>query len=401
MKRQLRDYGIRAIGLVIVTAGFGCATRMPISQPELSTQQTVAMVRAGQFAALNRYYAEVQADYDKGSLSDERLRSAFRHFYDSSPDLAARYESWVNEMPNSYVAHLARAIYYVRVGEKSRGNLFVADSSEAQLNGMEAAFAVASKELDKSLSLERRPLLSVFYELDIGKFQGDAAGNRELLEASLAADPKNFIVREMYMLTLQTAWGGSTEEMKAFVAECGTAGLSAAHMKDMESMVFADEAWVDEFDNQNLKRAAAEYLEAARLSDDAVCLLCAGRALLKAEDFPDAVNLLSQYLARDAASTDALALRAYASVKLGRTADAVRDYKRAADLGNADSQYTLGTMYLLGEYGLPQDRGVGVQWLTRAAAQGNQAAKKLLPIALDKRIKLLPAATWGPKQKGQ
>lgn len=400
MKQYFRDFRVHALSLAILATGQGCASDAARVRPEPGAQETVVMVRAGEFAELDRRYAAVQAGYDKGSISDERLRAAFRHFYDSSPDLAPRYASWVKEMPDSYVAHLARAIYYIRVGQNSRGNLVIADTSDTQLKEMEGAFAVASGELKKSLSLERKPLLSVFYELDIGKFQGDAAGNRGLLEVAIAMDPKNFIVREMYMQTLQTAWGGSTEQIKAFVTECKTAGLSTAHMKDMQSMVFADEAWVDESDN-NYKRAAAEYLEAAKLSGDEVCLLCAGKDLVKAEDFPDAVRVLSQYLARESGSKEALGLRAYANFKLGRTRDAVPDYKQAAKLGDADSQFALGTMYLVGEAGLPQDRTLGIQWVTRAAAQGNQAAEKLLPIALDKRIKLLPGATWGSNQNGQ
>lgn len=398
MKRQLRDFRIHALGLVIVATALGCATNTSRSLRELSTQQTVGMVRAGQFAELDRDYAATQAAYDKGSISDERLRAAFRHFYDSSPDLAPRYESWVRGMPDSYVAHLARAIYYLRVGEQSRGNRFIADTSDTRLSGMEAAFAVASGELKKSLSLEKKPLLSVFYLVDIGKFEGDAASNLELLEASIAIDPKNFIVRDMYAQTLQTAWGGSTEQLRAFVAEAGTAGLSAVQMKDLQADVFADEAWVDQFENKNYKRAATEYLEAAKLSGDEGCLLCAGKAFVRAAEFPAAARVLTQYLAYDPQSAEAFAFRAYAYLRLGRTADAISDYKRAAELGDAHSQYTLATLYLFGEYGVPQDRGMGIQWLTRATAQGDQDAKKLLPIALNKRIRLLPGATWGSKQ---
>jgi hypothetical protein len=344
------------------------------------------MVRAGQFAALNRYYAVVQAGYDKGSVSDERLRSAFRNFYDSSPDLAARYESWVKDMPDSYVAHLARAIYYVRVGEMSRGNLIIADTSEAQLRGMDAAFAVASKELERSRSLERKPLLSIFYQLDIGKFEGDAAGNYELLLASMAIEQRNFIVREMYIQTLGTAWGGSTEQIKAFVAKCRTAGLSTTHMKDLESFVFLDEAWIDDVDNENYKRAAAEYLAAAKLSGDDACLSCASEDLVKAADFPDAAWALTQYLNRHPDSPHQLSLRAYVYFKLGRTGDAVHDCEHAAELGDAYCQYTIGMAYTFAGLGLPKDPDRGVQLLRRAAAQGNQAAKNLLPIALTERL---------------
>lgn len=379
MKRRLRDHRVQAVVAAVIAFGVGCVVVAPRARAELRTEQTVAMVRAGKFAELDRYYGAIQAAYAKGSISDERLRLAFRHFYDDSPDLAARYASWVKEMPNSYVAHLASAIYYVRVGEASRGDRFIADTSEAQLDGMGIAFARASAELRTSLPLDKKPLLSVFYELDIGKFEGDATRNRQLLQDSLAIDRRNYIVRQMYLQTLQTAWGGSTQQIEAFLAESRNAGSSARQVRRLSAMVFADEAWVDEFDRKNYKRAAAEYLEAARLSGDDACLLCAGNALTKAKEFPAAARVLTQYLARNPESTDALGQRGYVYLALGRASDAVRDYERAADLGDAYSQYTLGTMYLIGEFGLPRDGNKAFDWLHRAAAQGYQPAMKLMP----------------------
>jgi tetratricopeptide (TPR) repeat protein len=289
-------------------------------------------------------------------------------------------------MPGSYVAHLARAIYYLKVGQASRGNLVIADTSEAQLSGMDTAFAVASQELRKSFPLDRKPLLSVFYALDIGKFGGDAAHNLELLHASVAIDPRNFIVREMYEQTLQTAWGGSTDEIRAFVAQCKRAGLPAAQMKALRSVVYADEAWIDEFDNKSYKRAAAEYLEAAKLSGDDTCVLCAGKMLAKAGDFPDSARVLTRYLARHPDSADALETRAYVYFELKRGSDAVRDCKRAAPLGDSYCQYTVGMAYTFGVYGLPKDLDAAVPWLRRAAAQGYPIAKQLLPIALAEQL---------------
>lgn len=78
MKRQLRNFRVHALSLVIVATALGCATNGSRPLRDLGTQQTVAMVRAGQFAELDRDYAAIQA-YDKGSISDERLRAAFRH----------------------------------------------------------------------------------------------------------------------------------------------------------------------------------------------------------------------------------------------------------------------------------------------------------------------------------
>jgi hypothetical protein len=52
MKRRFRDYRILALLSLLAATRVGYATYAPLARSELSTQQTVAMMRAGQFAAL-------------------------------------------------------------------------------------------------------------------------------------------------------------------------------------------------------------------------------------------------------------------------------------------------------------------------------------------------------------
>lgn len=52
--------------------------------------------------------------------------------------------------------------------------------------------------------------------------------------------------------------------------------------------------------------------------------------------------------------------------------DAVAYYRKAADQGNADGQYGMGTMYLAGE-GVKRDAAQGYFWLTRAADNDGHA----------------------------
>lgn len=378
MRQQLRKLRPQALALVVAATGVACAANPPTSY-DLGARQTVNMVRAGEFRRLNRYYSAAQSSYDRGQISDRRLLSEFRHFRDTAPDLAPRYASWVKEMPNSYVAHLARAIYYLRIGQQSRGDKFISDTSQAQLRGMDEAFTTALGELQKSASLERKPLLTIFYQLDIGLYEGDSGQNRQLLQASIAIQSNNFIVREMYMGTLQTAWGGSTAEMKEFVASCKAAGLPAAQITELNSEVIADEAWVDD-SNRNYKRAGLEYLEANRLSPGGTCLLCAGSDFMQAGDYPDAVTALSGYLASNPDSGEALNLRAYAYFGLHRTPDGMHDCARAAALGNRDCQSLLGWAYGIGAYGVSMDKATSIKWLTLAAKQGDKNAERLLPI---------------------
>jgi TPR repeat protein len=58
-------------------------------------------------------------------------------------------------------------------------------------------------------------------------------------------------------------------------------------------------------------------------------------------------------------------------------AEAARWYRLAADNGNAESQYDLGFMLLLGE-GTSKDTAEGLMWLERAGSQGEFPAFRLL-----------------------
>jgi uncharacterized protein len=63
-------------------------------------------------------------------------------------------------------------------------------------------------------------------------------------------------------------------------------------------------------------------------------------------------------------------MRAY---KAGDYAEAMRLLSPLAEQSNAQAQLRLGTMYYYGQ-GIPEDEKVAVEWLTRAALQGNRDA---------------------------
>ena len=52
-------------------------------------------------------------------------------------------------------------------------------------------------------------------------------------------------------------------------------------------------------------------------------------------------------------------------------------YSKASELGNDESQYKLGTMYLIGDV-VPKDLDKAERWLSRSAAAGNKAGEQYL-----------------------
>ena len=226
--------------------------------------EALAWLNADRFNELDRRYAEIQRGYRQGSVSDEELRAAFRVFYATDVGLEPKYRTWAQQWPQSYVAHLARAIYYKKVGQERRGGNFMAETTATQIQGMEAAFEVASEELLKSYSLDDKPLLSYLHAIDISNSLGQADESRRLFDLAVKIDPRNFIVREKYMGTLQTRWGGSVEQMRDFLQECRQAQLSAAHLKALEALVIEDEGWVHQYREGNPEAAVRSFMLAAK-----------------------------------------------------------------------------------------------------------------------------------------
>ena len=355
---------------------------------------TLSLLATHRFAELDLRYGAIQRQYKDGKISDEDLRAAFRVFYATEAALEPHYAAWVRESPKSYVAHLARGIYYKRVAAERRGGKFISETSPEQIAGMEAAYEVAGRELDASLAFDSKPLLTYMHSMDLSGNAGDRAAARRLLDAAVAIDPKNMIVREKYMVYLQTRWGGSVEEMRSFLHECRAAGLSSVQLKDLEEMVVEDEAWVHRYRDGDVDTAVHDYLRAAKLNPKASCEPCgplvqAGDALFDAKNYAEAIKLYSQVLRHDPTSIHALNNRAYSELQLNQPKAAVADLERAAGMNDAYAQDMLGRMYLVGT-SIPQDRDKAIAWLKKAAEQNYEPAKKLLPMALNKDAQPLP-----------
>jgi tetratricopeptide (TPR) repeat protein len=362
----------------------------PITAPAIPTQQEMLeLLGAGNYAELDRRYGAIQRAYESQAISDEELRASFRVFYLTDPALALKYDAWVSGLPRSYVAHLARGIYYDFVGAERRGGGSVEETSAEQFRGMEEAFAIATEDLRISLSLTQKPLLSYLYWIEISRYAGSQGDTDALFERALRVDPRTVIVREMYMVALQTKWGGGQEAMHRFLDSCREAGLSDAHLRRLESVIAEDRAWIEYFQQQNYSAAAQDYIQAYELSGGIGCLHCAADAFLAAGDFGSAIDTYSRSLSIDPEDAYALYRRGWLYMNHQRAADGVADFQRAANLGDPRGEESLARLFLTGN-SVPEDRARGLELLEAAADQGYLPAQRLL-VQVKENIFPLPA----------
>jgi tetratricopeptide (TPR) repeat protein len=383
-------FAIAALGGCLRSPGSAPETTVAVDQPASGPSAappsvpdgsaTQALLMSGQYADLDARFAAIQHAYEAGAMSDVALRDAFRAFYSTNAALEAHYAEWVQKHPTSYVAHLARGIYYKKVGIDRRGEASAAETSAAQFDAMRTAFDAAAEDLYASMKLSAKPLLSYLHAIDLNNYVSEREECRRLLDASLKVDPHNFVVRRKFIVTLETRWGGSADELASFIEESRRAGTSADHLRELESVAAENEAWVLKFRKNDQSGAADAYLRASELSPSDGCLKCAADSLMKAERFKEAAALYTTMLASDPDFLIGLSNRGYSYLRLGQVPEAIRDLERASALGDASARTTLGTVYLAGGP-VPQNRDKGIEYLKQAADQGYQPAKAALATA--------------------
>jgi len=204
-----------------------------------------SLLRQGQYAVLDQRMNGFQQAYRDGMLDEFALLKDFGAFSVADPALASQFDAWVTAYPNSYAARAARGIYYFKSGVQTRGKRYVEHTTAAQLMGMRFYLAEARPDLQASLALDSKPMVSYNYLIRIGMELGEQDANRRLLEAALRLDPVALIARRPYLNSLETRWGGSLDEMLRFMQESRNAGLTDNQLALLEKLVDAERKWLD------------------------------------------------------------------------------------------------------------------------------------------------------------
>jgi tetratricopeptide (TPR) repeat protein len=273
------------------------------------------------------------------------------------------------------------------------GGKAASETSREQFRAMEQAFVKASTDLEESLSLDPKPLLTYVHQLTIDQLLGRGAEERAILERSIALDNNNYVVRDAYMNALQTRWGGSLEQMQEFMKECRKAHLSPTQLGSLQAQIADEEAWHYRYIEGDTDAAVRAYRREERLNPRNSCIPCgpleqAADTLLEGHRYPEAIKLYSKLLQHDPKVVEALSNRAYCEEQLGLRKEAFEDFSRAAELGNPYAQDMLGRIYLVGT-AVPHDRKKAIEWLTKAVAQGYEPSKEVLEMAKMDQVQIL------------
>ncbi len=368
----------------------------------------------GDFARLEALLAPVQRDYEATFKSDpnaeRNLSRAFRVFFFADESTGVRYDAWVKAYPTSYAAALAQGEYLTAVVWKRRGPGFAREISPAQWDEARRVGVLAGAALKRSLGLTPMPILSYEYLLELDMATGAGGSADQLLAAARKLDLAAYYPSRAYLSTLRPQWGGSAEQMRAFVDDFRTLGAAQWKNDCLEAVLQDQQTWgsgklaqkesltplsraIELCPRADRYESRAYYYQQQRDFESAEKDLRAAireggsdwaRAMLGALLVRTGRGEEGVPLCREAARADepnALQCLAYA-YDGGRgvprdVPEAMRWLERAAQRGQTAGMVDLAEHYWRGDT-LPQDKGKAIDWWRKAAAKDNAVARQRL-----------------------
>lgn len=237
-----------SVSVTAVSAHAQEGTDPPDTPQEIASQrESLNLLRQSRYVELDGKMNGLQRSYELGKITDEHLLHEFRAFYDTDQVLAGRYDAWVEKVPRSYAALVARGIYLRYLGKQARGSAYMEDTPRQQVEIMSTYLARAMRDYNASLTLTAKPLLTYHSIIAVTMLDAMIGGDdlaRRMLNDSIRVDPRNFVVRYKYFASLQTRWGGSLPQMLDFEKQAHAAGLSDAQLRYFANLLVAERRWV-------------------------------------------------------------------------------------------------------------------------------------------------------------
>lgn len=350
------------------------------AQTRPDPEALITLLRASNYAELDARVGTYQQAYEASTDAEWALVVAVGAFARVEPELENHHDGWIAARPKSYVARLARGVYWHQRAWTSRGGRFSADTPKVRMEAMRRAFEQAAADLKASLVLGAQPQLSHRYLVVTAMARGDKSGAHDAYLAGLKADPQNYASRRAYLNALRPEWGGSVEAMSRIAVEAQQAAPSAK-MREVAARLHASIIGyraLEAYRAKDYQRAFALYNEGLAGIEDSVLLENRGLVLERLERHDEAMRDFDRALALDPNSREALERRGNVHEQRKQVKQAVRDYALAASYGSTYAMRRLGIWYLNGGDGLPVSDVQALRWLRLGAEFGEDNAQMAL-----------------------
>ena len=289
------------------------------------------LLHRGDFEVLDARLTKFQEASEADDGQDEWVGVAFNTFASFDPTVQQRLDEWVDQMPGSYAALVARSFFYRLLGWHARGGAYASETSNEQFAGMRKHFSAARADLYAALRMNEK--LSIAYSLLIDMASAEGKDEEEIwaLTTGLKVATQSYHIRWMFLYSLQPKWGGSVDMIKAFVEAAVEPFPDDPSLRSLRG-------YLDWFKAEELVRKR-EYHDALRQYDRALehgphWSYLAGRAhaLKRLERYDEALEFYNRAISLRPYRISVLASRGNLYFRMGRMHEALEDFNLAIAL---------------------------------------------------------------------
>lgn len=332
----------------------------------------LSLIKAQDFNKLETTLNEIEKGYEEDYRKERQVDLAFDSFYRARADLDPLLNNWIKAKPNSYVAYMARGVYYTQNGWAKRGTRYFDEMSKKQIDGMAYFFQKAMKDFDKALSLNKKMVHPLCYEIEILMNFSRKEQIRNLYENALQTNPMSLTARWYYISTVLPRWGGSIEQIEKEVESARPFYTKNPALKILDGRVSA-ELGDQAFFNQDYATAEQLYTEALKFGDHWFyneqrgeiysyskqlersnmdikvalslrpnfkrALYIQGMNLYQTKQYKEAITVLSKVIDNDSNDHKTLDIRSDCYRRLGKLPLALSDVEKAIILDPGNTEY--------------------------------------------------------------
>jgi hypothetical protein len=202
----------------------------------------VSDVEAHRFEALDERLQSYQRQAEADIRQEANAHMAFETFTDLDPRFVQALDEWVNKFPNSYSAHLARAMLLFSEGKAARGDKWASETTTQQFARMTSYYKEGLREAEVALHLN--PMLAEAYGLMITNAEANDGPKtcEEAAELGLKEVPSSFVIRSGLMHCFEPRWGGSYQLMDSVAREAGPLVPTNPRLRALYGFADADRA---------------------------------------------------------------------------------------------------------------------------------------------------------------
>lgn len=306
------------------------------ASPTLAEIESILAAEDGA-ARLDREFASLLKVHHEDPA---RRGSIFKAYDDFSSDDDTRRvaELWLAQSPDSGFARMAMGRHLVSAAGDARGDRFVANTPESDLQTMRRLMAQGVRLLHSALDAEPRLSPACADLMYAARLTGDDALRDSSTAQCLEVDPLSWSVRFQWQMQMDPRWGGSFEALDASVEALRPLVSRNPALGGMLARGIGLRAYLAYMGGVPLRNLSVPLEEASRLAPDPLFIGNAGIAAKEHGDLPKALGYLSQAVRLAPGNSRFLAARADVRMKLEDPEGAVSDARRSIEIDDSSGR---------------------------------------------------------------